>query len=95
MKILSCCMCRWALSRGLRNRPKVAAIGPRPQRCIALADALWLTPDAALLNALNVSYLEDLNFTGPQGDIAWGHMTPSLRIAWQQMQAYMRGLKGR
>jgi hypothetical protein len=65
------------------------------QRCIALANALWLTPDAALLNALNVSYLEHLNFTGPRGDIAWGHMTPSLRIAWQQMQAYMRGLQGR
>ena len=64
------------------------------QRCIALADALWRTSDAALLNALNVSYLEHLDFAGPRGDIAWGHMTPSLRIAWQQMQAYLRGLEG-
>jgi hypothetical protein len=62
------------------------------QQCIALADALWQAPDPALLNALNVSYLESLTFDGPRGDTAWGHMTPSLRIAWQEMQAYLDGL---
>ena len=33
-------------------------------RCAALADELWKGPDGTLLNALNVSYLEQLDFRG-------------------------------
>ena len=62
------------------------------RQCIALADALWQAPDPGLLNALNVSYLETLSFDGPQGDLAWSHVPPSLRIGWQEMQAYLDGL---
>src|SRR5690349_19240546 len=39
-------------------------------RCIRLADTLWRRPDEPLLNALNVSYLEMIDFDGPRGPVA-------------------------
>ena len=62
------------------------------QRCFALAEELWRNPDPALLNALNVSYLEHLIFDGPNGKQAWTHMPFSLRRGWQEMQRYLERL---
>jgi hypothetical protein len=61
-------------------------------RAMRLADELWRRPDDALLNALNVSFLEHLAFVGVQGEQAWGYMTPALREGWRAMQAYMARL---
>ena len=70
----------------------VAGDWPTFQRCIAIADELWRRPDPALLNALNVSYLEHLAFDGVNGKKAWSHLTFSLRRGWQEMQHYLERL---
>lgn len=57
-------------------------------RCVRLADEMWRHPDYYLQNALNVSYLEHLDFDGPRGAIAWEHLTPALRDGWRAMRAY-------
>ena len=62
------------------------------KRCIRIADELWRRPDAELLNALNVSYLENLDFDGPRGPHAWGLLTPELQRGWREMQAYLARL---
>ncbi len=61
-------------------------------RCVRLADTLWRRPDPALLNALNVSYLENLDFVGPRGWRAWSLLTPALQRGWPEMQAYLEAL---
>lgn len=57
-----------------------------------LADELWRRPDEGLLNALNVSLLEHLEFDGIQGEQAWSYLSPELQYAWRAMQAYMARL---
>jgi hypothetical protein len=61
-------------------------------RCVRLADELFgrTTPD--LENALNVSYLEHLDFDGPRGPKAWARLTPRLKVGWKEMQQYLEDL---
>lgn len=65
------------------------------KRCVALAAELWKRPDSPLLNALNVSFLEHIDFNGPRGPIAWGYLSLELRRAWQDMQRYLEDLGAR
>jgi hypothetical protein len=60
--------------------------------CIRLADQLSADPSPELENALNVSYLEHLDFDGPSGRKAWESLTPRLRAGWKAMQQYMEDL---
>jgi hypothetical protein len=61
-------------------------------RCVQLADELWKRPEALLLNALNVSYLEHLDFEGPRGPKAWSLLTPALQRGWRAMMDYLERL---
>jgi len=62
------------------------------EKCIALADDLWQRPSPDLLNALNVSFLEHLDFDGPRGPVAWEYLSPSLKLGWRSMQRYLEDL---
>ncbi len=62
------------------------------RRCVNLADELWRHPDAELLSALEVSYLEHLEFEGPLGRQAWKLLPPALQHGWEAMQRYLRDL---
>ncbi len=62
------------------------------KRCVALAAELWKRPGSPLLNALNVSFLQHIDFDGPRGPIAWGYLSPELRRGWQDMQRYLEDL---
>ena len=62
------------------------------RRGMRLAHELWCRPDHALLNALNVSFLEHLDFDGASGPKAWGYLSSELRDGWRAMQAYMTRL---
>lgn len=61
-------------------------------RCIRFADEIFgrATPD--LENALNVSYLEHLDFAGPHGPKAWERLPPRLKTGWTEMQDYLEEL---
>jgi hypothetical protein len=61
-------------------------------RCIRLADQLTADPSPDLENALNVSYLECLDFEGPRGPRAWECLTPRLKSGWKDMQQYLQDL---
>jgi len=61
-------------------------------RCVRLADKLSADPSPDLENALNVSYLEHLDFDGPRGSKAWECLTPRLKVGWKDMQQYLREL---
>jgi hypothetical protein len=61
-------------------------------RCIRLADKLFGSATPDLENALNVSYLEHLDFDGPCGPKAWERLTPQLKVAWNEMQQYLEDL---
>jgi hypothetical protein len=61
-------------------------------RGIKLAHQLWQRPAAPLLNALNVSFLEHLDFDGPRGQHAWELLSPELQHGWRAMQKYLRDL---
>lgn len=61
-------------------------------RSVRLADMLWRRPDPELYNALNVSYLEHLDFEGPRSPKAWNLLTPALQKGWRNMQAYLEDL---
>lgn len=63
-------------------------------RAIALADTLYRSASPDLENALNVSFLEHLDFAGPRGSKAWQVMTPGLRNGWIAMQRYLDDLFG-
>ena len=65
------------------------------ERGVRLAHALWARPDPALLNALNVSFLEHLDFDGPSGPAAWSRLTPSLQHAWAEMRPDLEHLARR
>ena len=62
------------------------------EKCIALADELWQRPSHDLLNALNVSFLENLDFDGPRGPVAWEYLSPGLKLGWRSMQRYLEDL---
>jgi len=61
-------------------------------RCVRLADELFGSPSPDLENALNVSYLEHLDFEGPRGPKAWEQLTPRLKAGWKEMQQYLEDL---
>jgi hypothetical protein len=56
-------------------------------RVMRLANTLWARPDEQLRNALNVSFLEHLDFDGPQGPEAWRRLTAALQSGWKTMRA--------
>jgi hypothetical protein len=56
------------------------------ERALGLMDKLWTRPDPSLQNALNVSFLENIDFGGSRGDKAWGNLSPPLRVAWRLMK---------
>ena len=58
------------------------------ERGARVADQLWGGADPELRNALNVSLLENLDFTGPRGGAAWERLSPRLQRAWRAMEAY-------
>jgi hypothetical protein len=58
------------------------------RRGVRLAAELWSRPDEDLLNALNVSFLEHLDFEGPHGPEAWQRLTSELQHGWKAMKAY-------
>lgn len=62
------------------------------RRCVHLATELWQRPAPDLYNALNVSFLEHLNFEGPHGAEAWMRMTSDLKQGWEAMERYNREL---
>lgn len=65
------------------------------KRCVHLAHELWARADAALRNALNVSFLEHLSFVGPDGEAAWTRLTRELQQGWREMEAYNEELAHR
>jgi hypothetical protein len=62
------------------------------RRIMLFADRLWQRPDQELLNALNVSFLEHLEFAGTDGPRAWGYLSSELKEGWRAMDAYMTQL---
>ena len=62
------------------------------RRVIELAEKLYTNPDSELENALNVSFLEHLDFEGPTGGTAWELMTPRLKAGWTAMEQYLDDL---
>ncbi|WP_431286913.1 DUF7674 family protein [Roseateles chitinivorans] len=58
--------------------------------------ALWLDCDDAVRNALNVSFLEHLNFRDGRIDRRWAFegMPSTMREAWCAMDAYNRRIHG-
>jgi hypothetical protein len=62
---------------------------PTLKRCVHVAHELWQRPDPALLNALNVSYFEHLDFDSPNGQAAWSCFTHELQTGWREMQEYL------
>jgi hypothetical protein len=62
------------------------------QRVVKVADQLWSGADEGLRNALNVSFLEHIDFDGPRGSEAWALLTPQLQRAWRAMAAYNKSL---
>jgi hypothetical protein len=63
-------------------------------RCMQLADELVRDPAPDMENALNVSFLEHLDFEGPRGSKAWQCLSPRLQRAWEEMQRYLEGVHG-
>ena len=63
-------------------------------RCMHVTDELLRDPDPDLENALNVSFLEHLDFDGPRGSKAWNYLSPRLQRAWEQMQRYLHDIHG-
>ena len=57
-------------------------------RGVRLAAELWRRPNDALLNAHNVSFLEHLDYDGPNGPAAWEKLTSELQVGWEAMRAY-------
>ena len=58
------------------------------RRAAMLADRLWAGADAGLRNALNVSFLEHIDFEGARGPQAWAFLSSRLQRAWRAMAAY-------
>ena len=58
------------------------------ERCVGLINELFVDADEPLMNAINVSFLEEISFDGPQGVKAWELMPPRLQDAWRAMDRY-------
>ena len=76
----------------LMRRAKATEDWPVYARGMRLAHELWRRPDDHLLNALNVSFLEHLDFEGSTGPEAWRHLSPEWQEGGRAMQAYMARL---
>ncbi|MBL8734275.1 MAG: hypothetical protein JNN13_18005 [Planctomycetes bacterium] len=61
--------------------------------CFRFAEWLLQHGDDAVVNAVNVSFLEHLLFEGRKTAWAKSLMPPALARAWQEMQDYMRQLR--
>lgn len=72
----------------LMQRAKGAADWDTYKRGVHLAEELWSRADDDVRNALNVSFLEHLDFEGPRGTEAWQHLTSALRAGWIAMKEY-------
>jgi hypothetical protein len=79
----------------LAGRAKASGDWATYARCMRVADELWTQPDDALRNALNVSFLEHLEFDGENGPKAWRCLSPALQEGWREMQAYWAKLAER
>jgi len=57
---------------------------------------LWRDCTPEVVNALNVSFLEHLNFTDGKRQRSWAYasMPKAMRKAWDEMEAYNRKLHG-
>ena len=60
--------------------------------CFAIADRVIADGDDEMLNAIHVSFLEDLDFRGPHGKRAFGKLTPALRKGWININEYNEAL---
>ena len=78
--------------RGITQEAKGDGGWEKYDRCIRLADELFGRATSDLENALNVSYLEHLDFDGPRGPKAWERLTPRLKVGWKEMQQYLEDL---
>ena len=58
-------------------------------RAVQLVHHLFTNADEYLQNALAVSYLENLDFDGRNGDVAWTHLSPLLRDEWRKLNGYL------
>lgn len=58
--------------------------------------ALWSNCDHSVKNALNVSFLEHLNFNDEKKQRSWAFeaMPESMRTAWRNMDEYNRRIHG-
>ena len=77
------------------QRAKGAGEWSEYKRGVHLATELWTRADAPLRGALDVSFLEHLDFDGPRGPEAWMRLTSELQHGWQAMRAYNEHLAGR
>jgi len=76
-----------ALAR-LVQQAKGRADWQRYGKAMKIADELWAGADDDLRNALNVSFLEHIDFEGPRGSHAWSLLSQTLQNAWTAMAAY-------
>jgi hypothetical protein len=58
-------------------------------RHFAFADRFFHQAAVGLENALNVSYLENLKFSPPDGEKARSLMSPALRQGWRDIMEYL------
>jgi hypothetical protein len=65
------------------------------ERCLRLADVLLRQGDAAIKNAIYVTYLEELPRHGEIHDRIRHMMTPELRQGWDDILAYLEELLGK
>src|SRR5437867_11888133 len=72
------------------QRAKGQGDWPTYERCIQLADRMWANPDAALIHALNVSYLEYLDFDGQRRPKACSLVPPLPLAGWTTLIHYLR-----
>jgi hypothetical protein len=79
----------------LMQRARGTADWSTYKRGVRVAAELWGRPDKNLLNALNVSFLEHLDFDGPHGPEAWKCLTSELKHGWEAMKAYNDRLAAR
>ncbi len=61
-------------------------------QCFALAHNMFHDADPELKNAFYVSYLEHLDFKGPNGQQCHGRMSNLLKAGYKQIHEYMHNL---
>jgi hypothetical protein len=79
----------------LMQRAKGAADWDAYKRGVNLAAGVWRRADEEVRNALNVSFLEHLDFEGPRGGEAWQRLTSALQAAWSAMKDYNDAIASR